>query len=170
MKIAEELPEFYPETILAIQAARKGAKVLLDVYESNFSAEIRDGEPVTEADRISNEVILKELADTKYLVLSEESLDGHERLKQQKIWVIDPLDGTSDFVNKTGEFSILIGLVDTMLPILGVIYQPINDILYVAEKGRGAYQQIKKDWHKLSVSSISDISMARVVMSRHHLE
>lgn len=162
-------PLFSTETLIAINAARKAAKEILDVYQTDFVAEIRDGEPVTEADNRSNDVIIKELDRTGYPILSEESFDDLERLNQSKVWIVDPLDGTSDFVKKTGEFSVMIGLVDNKVPVVGVVYQPTEDTLYVAEKGVGAYQQVSEEWSRLDVSKITDIALASVLMSRSHL-
>lgn len=162
-------PQFNPETQLAINAAHQAAQEILGVYQTDFKSEMRDGEPVTEADGRSNTVILQELSGTGYPILSEETLDDSSRLGQVKVWIVDPLDGTSDFISKTGEFSVMIGLVDNGKPVLGVVYQPTKNTLYVAEQGKGAYQQIGKDWHSLKVSEIKDILEARVLMSRHHL-
>ena len=114
-----------PETNLAIEAAIKGGKAVIEVYKNDFSFEIKDdNSPITEADIQSNKIIQEILSATNIPILSEESVDNLTRLKHEKIWIIDPLDGTSDFVDKTGEFTIMISLVQSSKPILGVIYWP----------------------------------------------
>lgn len=162
-------PSFNLDTQIAITAARKAAKEILDVYQTNFKSEIKDGEPLTKADSRSNDVIIKELVSTGYPILSEESLDDSARLDKSKAWIIDPLDGTSDFVKKNGEFSVMIALVENKLPIVGVVYQPTEDIMYVAEKNKGAYRQVGDEWSKMEVSKVDKISQARVLMSKNHL-
>ena len=164
-----EPPNFSPDVLVAIDAVTKAAEEVKRIYGSDFSSALNDGQPITEADTGSNEVIKKILATTGYTILSEESVDDLSRLAQQKIWIVDPLDGTSDFVNKTGEFVVMIGLVNNHLPVAGVLYQPIGDILYVAEKDRGAYRYQSGSWEKLFVSQVTKLSDARVTMSRHHL-
>ena len=90
-----------PETDLAIEAAIKGGKAVIEVYKNNFSFEVKDdNSPITEADIKSNRIIQDILSTTNIPILSEESVDNLTRLKHEKIWIVDPLDGTSDFVDK----------------------------------------------------------------------
>ena len=159
-----------PETNLAIEAAIKGGKAVIEVYKNNFSFEVKDdNSPITEADIKSNRIIQDVLSTTNIPILSEESVDNLTRLKHEKIWIIDPLDGTSDFVDQTGEFTIMISLVQSNKPILGVIYWPTEDKLYVAQKNDGAYELFSEHWKKLSVSNISNLENCHAVLSRHHL-
>jgi len=112
-----------PELKLAIQAAINAGKEVMFVYDKDFSSTLKsDNEPLTEADIKSNEIILKTISSFGHPILSEESVDDKKRLDFKKIWIVDPLDGTSDFIKKTGEFTILISLVENHIPILGVIY------------------------------------------------
>ena len=83
--------------------------------------------------------------------------------------MIDPLDGTSDYIDKTGEFTIMISLIKNNEPILGVIGWPTEKTLFVAQKGSGAFRYSNNEWTKISVSKISDLSLCRTVGSRHHL-
>lgn len=157
------------ETLSAVNAAVKAGKSILKVYNRAFSSTLKeDKEPVTEADLKSQDIILKELSKTGYPIISEESKD-REGLKHSETWIIDPLDGTSDFIDKTGEFSVMIGFVKNHIPALGVIYQPTEDILYVSQTGYGAYQFVNGVWSKLSVNNNSKIDRCKAIVSRHHL-
>jgi len=157
------------ETSIAIDAAIQAGKDVMKIYESEFNSSLKkDNEPITEADIKSNETIHNMLSKTNIPLLSEEDADNN-RLIHDKIWIVDPLDGTSDFINKTGEFTIMIALVYGHKPVLGIIYWPTKNKLYVAQKKEGAYQLVEKKWKKLSVSDISSLEKCRVVGSRYHL-
>ncbi len=109
----------FPETHLAIQAALEAGKKVMNVYNQEFSSTLKnDNEPLTEADIKSNQIIQKIISDLGHTILSEESVDEKKRVDSKKIWIIDPLDGTSDFIKKTGEFTIMISLVEDHIPIL----------------------------------------------------
>src|SRR3990170_1943574 len=158
------------ETPVAIEAAIKAGKEVMDVYNQKFSSTLKiDTEPLTEADIKSNNVIQKIISQLGYPILSEESIDDKKRLASDKIWIVDPLDGTTDFVKQTGEFTIMISLVEGNRPILGVIYWPIKDTLYLAQKDQGAFQSSNGNWSKLSVSNVSELTKCRVVGSRYHI-
>ncbi|MBY0579288.1 MAG: 3'(2'),5'-bisphosphate nucleotidase CysQ, partial [Burkholderiales bacterium] len=114
------------------------------IYESGHAGVRRkqDASPLTEADLASHHVILEGLANmTPGLpVLSEES-DGvsyDERKHWKRYWLVDPLDGTREFINRTGEFTVNIALIEEGFPILGVVHAPIIDRLYCASRGSGA--------------------------------
>ena len=160
----------FPEIHIAIQAALEAGKEVLDVYNQDFHLSIKnDNEPITEADVKSNNIIQKILGTSQYPILSEEEQDNKNRLDSRKIWIVDALDGTSDFIKKTGEFTIMISLVEDHLPILGVVYWPTKSILYVAQKSKGAFRSFNGIWSKLSVSKISKLENCRVVGSRFHI-
>ena len=162
--------EILPETELAINAVKEAGNAVMEIYKHDFTSTTKkDNSPLTEADLKSNDIIQKIIAGTGYPVLSEEGVDSKKRLERDKIWIVDPLDGTSDFVSKSGEFTIMIALVDKHEPILGVIYWPTNDILYVAQKGCGAYKFANDVWEKLTISKRSDLRNCRALGSRHHL-
>lgn len=159
-----------PEIELAMQAAIEAGKEIMDVYNQDFSSTVKnDNEPITEADVKSNNIIQKTISNFGYPILSEESVDDKKRLNFQKIWIIDPLDGTTDFIKKTGEFTIMISLLDGKQPILGIIYWPTENKLFLAQKDKGAYKLDNGTWSKLSVSNISELSQCKVVGSRHHI-
>ena len=159
-----------PEIHLAINAAFKAGEAVMEVYDQDFSSSLKnDNEPITEADIKSNSIIQKIISESNHPILSEESPDDKNRLDSKKIWIVDPLDGTTDFVKKTGEFTIMIALVENNKPILGVIYWPIKKQLFLAQKGKGAFQLNEENWEKISVSNISELKNCRAVGSRHHL-
>ncbi len=152
-----------------INIAKKAGEKILEIYDTDYKKyEKRDKSPVTEADLISEKIILQGLKKYNYGFLSEEKGDNLRNLNNGKNWVIDPLDGTLDFIQKTGEFSIMVGLVCRGEPILGVVYQPTEDKVYFAEKGRGAYLAYKGAIRKLRVSQISKMEEVRLLSSRNH--
>ena len=158
------------ELELAIIAAKSAVEKILEVYNGNFKiSQKNDDSPVTDADLKSNETIKKILSKTRYQILSEEDKDDKSRLRKNIIWIIDPLDGTSDFIDRTGEFTVMIALIKDKKPILGVIGWPTENTLFVAQKGKGAYRYANNKWEKLSVTKIKNISECRIVGSRHHL-
>jgi len=160
----------FPEIQLAINAALEAGKAVMEVYGKNFSTSLKnDKEPITEADIRSNLIIQKIISDSNYPILSEETIDNKERLDHNKIWIIDPLDGTTDFVNRTGEFTIMIALVENHKPILGIIYCPTEEKLFLAQKGQGAFLLNHGKWQSISVSNILELDKCRAVGSRHHI-
>jgi len=159
-----------PELDIAIKAAIEAGNEILEIYKKDFDTFIKkDDSPITEADLRSNEIIKKSLSKTKYPILSEEDKDDQNRILEKIIWIIDPLDGTSDFIDRTGEFTVMIALIENKKPILGVIYWPTEKTLFVAQKNRGAFKFSNNKWDKISVTKINEFSNCRIVGSRHHL-
>lgn len=159
-----------PELDLAIKAAIEAGNKILEIYQSDYETSTKnDDSPITDADLKSNEVIKKILSQTEHNILSEEDKDDLTRLSQEVIWIIDPLDGTSDFIDKTGEFTVMIALIKNKKPVLGVIGWPTEKTLFVAQKGKGAFRFSNDQWSKISVTKIADIPKCRTVGSRHHL-
>ena len=135
-----ELP-LYPAILAALEAGR----AILEVYSSEFSVQDKeDRSPLTEADRRSHELIKKRLEGIPpvYPVLSEEGRDipYEEREKWEFFWLVDPLDGTKEFIKRNGEFTVNIALIRRGKPILGIIYSPACDLLYFSGEGLGAYK------------------------------
>ena len=160
-----------PETNLAINSVINAGKTVMKIYNQPFETKIKsDNSPITEADIASNKIIQKIISASDYPILSEETKDNKKRLEKETVWIVDPLDGTSDFINKTGEFTIMIGLVRKQVPILGIIYCPPQNTLYIAQQNQGSYQLAGERWSKMSVSTISDLTKSRTVYSRHHSE
>ncbi len=158
------------ETKLAIDAITKASKTIMEIYKTDFTTFTKnDKEPITEADIQSNQIIINSLSKSKHPILSEESPDDlQKRLGNKKVWIIDPLDGTTDFVNKTGEFTVMIALVEDNYPILGAISCPPQNTLYIAQKGQGAFfTSDNNDWKKLVVSK-TNLKNCKAVGSRFH--
>lgn len=158
-----------PELSLALEAATKAGKAVMDIYHTDFESDTKaDDSPITKADLVSNEIIKEILGRSSHYILSEEDADDQSRLDEKTLWVVDPLDGTSDFIGKTGEFTVMIALVQDKRPVLGVINWPVGNTVYAAQKDGGAYK-LSSSWEKISVSSISDVKASRAVGSRQHL-
>ena len=156
------------ETI--IDAITKAGDKILEIYESDFQVEKKDdNSPITKADLESNKIIKESLLQTKIPILSEEDADDKSRTDSDKVWIVDPLDGTQDFVNKTGEFTVMIGLVENHVPIMGLVYWPTEKKLFFAERGLGAFCHDSEGWAKISVRGVEEITEPLALVSRHHL-
>ena len=159
-----------PELDVALKAVTEAGIAILDIYGKKYETSIKhDDSPITEADLKSNEIIKKILSKTGHQILSEEDKDDQSRLSQEIVWIVDPLDGTSDFIDKTGEFTVMIALVKNKKPVLGVIGWPTEKTIFAAQKGSGAFRYTNNEWTKISVTKISELSKCRAVGSRHHL-
>ena len=160
----------FPELDVALRAANEAGETILDIYGGNYETSTKkDSSPITEADLKSNEIIKKILSESGHKILSEEDKDDQSRLSQDTVWIVDPLDGTSDFIDKTGEFTVMIALIKNKKPILGVIGWPTEHTIFAAQAGRGAYRYSENQWQKIFVTGISELSKCRAVGSRHHL-
>lgn len=158
------------EMRVAIQAAKKAGDVLLSFYSREYSvAEKENKTPVTEADLASQKIIRETLLkDFDYPILSEEAVDDTRRLDSEYVWVVDPLDGTANFIEKTGEFTVVIALCRNNIPVLGVVYRPTTQELYFAERGYGAYLEEKdKEPKKINVSRQQEFAQLRLTISNH---
>lgn len=170
--MSDNLPFSNPlsEAHLALDAAIRASEAVMSVYGEDFTSHLKDDDsPITKADLQSNDVIKQTLASAGHHILSEEDADDASRLGQEKIWIIDPLDGTSDFVNRTGEFTIMIALVQNKVPILGVISRPTTNTIFLAQKGSGAFKLENHKWSRLQVSHTKDLTQCKAVGSRFHL-
>lgn len=155
----------------AIDAGRAASKVILDIYHRDFEVEIKeDQSPVTMADKLADQLIRKLLhADfPTYDFLTEESIDDAIRLDSDYVWIVDPVDGTKDFVNKKDEFTTNIALSYKHEIVVGVIVVPVSGLIYYATKGGGAYRINKNTITKLTVSDRDD--NLTVLASRFHLK
>ena len=141
-----------------------------EIYETDFEVKKKeDNSPITKADLESNKILRSALEPSGIPILSEEDVDDKTRLDSEKVWIVDPLDGTQDFVNKTGEFTILVGLVENHIPVMGLVYLPIKKILYLAERGMGAFCYDLQKWEQISVREVIDLKNCLALVSRHHL-
>jgi len=128
------------------EIAHAAGRRILDVYERDFQVEHKeDRSPLTEADRAAHEIITTQLeALTPDIpVLSEDSaaVNYETRAGWKRFWLVDPLDGTKEFINRNGEFTVNIALIDGTRPVLGVVYVPVPALTYYACAGQGAYKQ-----------------------------
>ena len=168
---------------IAIQASIEAGKAILDVYASPIEVEIKgDDSPLTQADKNANDVINGYLKNTPIPIISEENkqLDYSERKDWNQCWIVDPLDGTKEFIKRNGEFTVNIALIENGTPLLGVIYVPVSkDLYFTSEDASKAYKITLKD-ENISVSEIlknaSEIqpeiktpSVVKIVGSRSHL-
>lgn len=122
---------------IAIEAAIEAGKQIMKIYDSNnFEVSYKeDNSPLTKADIISHKTILNFLQSTNIPILSEEgkSIDYDLRKKWKKLWIIDPIDGTKEFVKRNGEFTVNIALIENQRPIMGVIFAPVLKDLYYSD-------------------------------------
>ncbi len=136
-------------------------KAILEVYNTDFNVEYKsDSSPLTLADKRANEIIVSGLRENyrDIAILSEELKDDRTRMQNDFCFIVDPLDGTKEFVKKNGEFSVNIALTYKKRPIMGAVYVPVTDEFYYAERDRGAfYEDIKSgEVKKIKVSDRLD--------------
>lgn len=127
----------------AINASLKAGEEILKVYDSDFAVEQKDDKsPLTLADKSAHNAIVEILKDSNIPILSEEgkSIDYSERKQWEYFWMVDPLDGTKEFVKRNGEFTVNIALIHKQRSILGVIYVPVIKTLYFAAENVGCYK------------------------------
>ncbi|UCF93666.1 MAG: 3'(2'),5'-bisphosphate nucleotidase CysQ [Desulfobacterales bacterium] len=132
-----------PYLIKAIKASVEAGNAIVDVYHSNFAVEYKtDSSPLTLADKRSHEIITKNLAEFNIPVLSEEgkNISFIERKSWKRLWIVDPLDGTKEFIKRNGEFTVNIALVEDGNAVLGVIFIPVKSTLYFGARNFGAFK------------------------------
>ena len=159
------------ELDVAKSLALDAGKILMAYYQSDISIDWKaPGDPVTAADREASELIVGglRLEFSDHAVLCEEEPDDLGRLQRTHVWMVDPMDGTREFIEHRGEFAVQIGLVIERTPVLGVVYQPIADKLYYAARGLGAFLESGGSVTRLHVSSEHVASRLTIVESRSH--
>ena len=162
--------EFEKELEVALFAAVKCVPLVLDIYNSKeLGVEIKeDNSPVTKADKLADKIIRETLHNhfPNYALLTEESIDDKARLENDYVFIVDPIDGTKEFVAHSGEFTINIGLSYKHEPVMGVIVIPTTGEVYFASKGKGAYYQKDGKITKIHVNSrTNDLT---TLVSRFH--
>ncbi|WP_087023297.1 3'(2'),5'-bisphosphate nucleotidase CysQ [Thaumasiovibrio subtropicus] len=139
MSLKQHLPS-------VVEIAREAGKLILDIYEQgDYVAETKtDDTPVTSADIAAHKHITARLSalTPDIPVLSEEAagIPLHERSQWQTYWLVDPLDGTQEFIAGSGDFATIIALIDNNRPVMGVVYGPVSDVVYYAFEGDGAFK------------------------------
>lgn len=159
------------ELQFAMRIAREAGEIVKTFYQVPPTVRWKDPtEPVTEADKAVNAYLVKQIRQSfpGDGVLAEETKDDLARLAKRRVWIVDPLDGTMEFIAHNGEFCIMIGLAIEGEAAVGVVYQPIDEKLYAAVKGGGAFVEEFGDSTSLRVSRAVDIKRYRLVVSRSH--
>jgi len=152
--------------------ARQAGDAIMEVYKSDdFEVEIKNDSfysPLTKADKIANKVIEVGLRRiSKYPIVSEES--NHSVKDSDMFWLVDPVDGTKEFIKRNGEFTVNIGLIKDGKPVLGVVYAPAKKIMYFAAVKIGAYKQ-EDGKEPVRIVTINRHAVSAVVVSRSHLD
>lgn len=163
------------ELRVALDLAREAGAAILEFYKGPLEIEQKstatDREPVTQADKVANELIVNALRQEFPTdgILAEESLDTAHRLDKQRVWMVDPLDGTNGFIDGNGDFAVQVGLARDGECVLGVVYQPLTGVLYHAVRGHGAWI-VRPDSkpERAKVSAKTDLSTMRLAASRSH--
>ncbi|MDI1300269.1 3'(2'),5'-bisphosphate nucleotidase CysQ [Methylotenera sp.] len=165
----------YLEQVIII--AKAAGDAIMQVYSTDFNVvKKEDSSPLTQADLAAHQVIVQALSKLTpdIAILSEESdsIGFETRSQWQQYWLIDPLDGTREFVKRNGEFTVNIALINQHQPVLGVVYAPVTGLLYYASHGYGAYKQLNVNDSKNSPQKIHtrdlDLKRPTVAGSRSH--
>ena len=141
-----------PYILKSIQAAIAAGNAISAVYRSDFEVAYKsDKSPLTIADQKSHEIIADALKEFDLPILSEEGKDQPyaQRTRWKRFWIVDPLDGTKEFVKRNGEFTVNIALIENSRPVLGIIFVPDRSTLYFAERNLGAYKLEDAPFRKL---------------------
>jgi 3'(2'), 5'-bisphosphate nucleotidase len=170
--------DLYREQALAIELARRAGELIRSFHQSGQAPTVAvdrkaGNEPVTEADRLANALLVDGLraAFPDDGLLSEELPDDGSRMQRQRVWMVDPLDGTKDFIRGENGFAVMIGLLLGERPALGVVYQSIGDRLYTGMVGRGATLSTDGGTPvEIHVSDVHDLAQIRLVASKSHRE
>lgn len=156
--------------------AREAGEVILDHYSREIIAEEKLGvdnfyEPVTAADKAASRLIVEGIA-RKFPgdgILSEEETDAAEkRLERQRVWIIDPIDGTAGFVKKDGDFAVQIGMAENGKAVVGVVLLPFHGVTYFATAGGGSFRQSAEGIERMNTSIETDYSKMYMAVSRNH--
>jgi 3'(2'), 5'-bisphosphate nucleotidase len=157
---------------VAKKAAIQAGKAIMDIYNSkDYEVEFKDNNsPLTEADKIGHEIIVRHLSSLGLPVFSEEgkNVSFEERSSWDYYWLIDPLDGTKEFINRNGEFTVNIALIHLHGPVLGVVYAPALGSLYWGDIGNGAFKR-GHDGQLTQLVINKESEVTHIVASRSHL-
>ena len=159
-----------------VEIAKEAGLAVLKIYNQDFDVEYKkDNSPLTVADKNANDIIvnslnklpINSLLKKNIPILSEEgrSVPYDERKNWEYFWLIDPLDGTKEFVKRNGEFTINIALIHKKTPVLGVVYSPVLNVCYWAKSNEGAF----KDGKKLPLKTKEQRDVYKIVASRSHM-
>ena len=170
------MPNYSKELQIALEAAVKAGENIMEVYNSTESINYErkaDDSPLTIADKKSHNTIIDFLKDTDIDIISEESksIEYQERKNWEEYWLIDPLDGTKEFIKKNGEFTVNIALIKNNKPHLGIVYCPVKKILYWNDNDKKVFKREKEETREIKKrKSINENEEGlRVVVSRSHM-
>lgn len=174
MKQTFEFHEIIPSLV---ETAVRAGEAIMDIYNgSDFEVNLKsDNSPLTNADHAANHIIVDALAKYGWPILSEEgrNIPFDERKDWSRFWMVDPLDGTKEFIKKNGEFTVNIALIENQVPIWGVVYAPaLNKLYFVDDKQQVILRQNGAESVLVKKRSATDFSKKniRVVASRSHLD
>jgi 3'(2'), 5'-bisphosphate nucleotidase len=163
---------FKRELKVALNAVSSVRELILDIYNSNnLGVEIKeDSSPVTRADKAADKKIREILSEAFpfYALLTEESIDDKTRLKNDYVWIIDPIDGTKDFIAKNGEFSVNIGLSYKHKAVLGVVLIPVTGEIYYGVEGLGSFYLKNKDSKPIQIHVNDKVNDLTTLVSNFH--
>ena len=170
------MPNYSKELQIALEAAVKAGENIMEVYNSTESINYErkaDDSPLTIADKKSHNTIIDFLKDTDIDIISEESksIEYQERKNWEEYWLIDPLDGTKEFIKKNGEFTVNIALIKNNKPHLGVVYCPVKKILYWNDNDKKVFKRENEETREIKKRKpINENEEGlRVVVSRSHM-
>lgn len=164
------------ELKLIEQIARKAGAAIMEIYKTEFSVEMKENKsPLTEADKISNKIILEELnllyPSIPFISEETKAIEYNERKNWSCCWLIDPIDGTKEFIKKNGEFTVNIALVENGKPIIGVVFAPALNKMWSAKIGEGSFKIYENAERVKLFRGVDYKSLAkvRVIGSRSHM-
>ena len=156
-----------------VEIAKLAGEGIIEIYNSDFDYQLKkDLSPITAADNLSHNIITEKLESLtpEIPILSEENCDMPYNIRSQwsQYWLVDPLDGTKEFINKNGEFTVNIALIDNNIPVLGIIHIPVTNETYWGSQASGSfYSTEKNDAERINVAD-NHQNPIRLVVSRSH--
>ena len=165
------MTDFAKELTVAVELARKAGAAVMEVYATDFSVDYKGkNDPVTDADKRGNELIVHglEQAFPDDIIVAEESEKPDDNQTGNRVWYVDPVDGTKEFIAKNGEFSVMIGLAVNGQAKLGVVYRPDEDRLYAGIVDQEAWMETNGERTRLAVTSPEPSASITLTVSRSH--
>ncbi len=165
------MTDFARELTVAVELARKAGAAIMEVYATEFSVAYKGkNDPVTEADKRGNDLIVHglEQAFPDVIIVAEESEKPDDNQTGNRVWYVDPVDGTKEFIAKNGEFSVMIGLAVNGQAKLGVVYRPDEDRLYAGIVDQEAWMETNGERTRLAVTSPEPSASITLTVSRSH--
>ncbi len=165
------MTDFARELTVAVELARKAGEAIMEVYATDFSVAYKGkNDPVTDADKRGNELIVNGLrqAFPDDIIVAEESEKPDDTQTGHRIWYVDPVDGTKEFINKNGEFSVMIGLAVNGQAKVGVVFKPDGDVLYAGVVDQEAWMETNGKREPIAVTAPEPSASITLAVSRSH--